>query len=137
MVMGAFSERKADSGQKVSLRGWRAGLGLLTVVILVASLAAAFSPGSGAPAVSALAPATKADAGSGSGTGPTSDPAANIAPSPNFLSDCSGTAFDNSSGCTNATLAAIDNARNQEGLPGMVLPTDWAQLTPAQQLFVS
>ncbi len=107
------------------------------MVILVASLAAAFAPGGGAPTPSALAPATKADAGSGSGTGPTSDPAANIAPSPNFLSDCSGTSYDNSSGCENATLAAIDNARNQEGLPGMVLPTDWAQLTPAEQLFVS
>ncbi len=107
------------------------------MVILVASLVAAFAPGGGAPGASALAPATKADAGSGSGTGPTSDPPANIAPSPNFLSDCAGTAYDNSSGCENATLAAIDNARNQEGLPGMVLPTDWAQLTPAQQLFVS
>ena len=50
---------------------------------------------------------------------------------------CAGTTYDNSTGCINATLAAIDNARNQEGLPGMVLPTDWAQLTPAQQLFVS
>jgi len=36
----------------------------------------------------------------------------------------------------NATLAAIDNARRREGVGPMTLPANWAQLTPAEQLFV-
>ncbi|HZU80904.1 MAG TPA: hypothetical protein VE991_13380 [Acidimicrobiales bacterium] len=61
---------------------------------------------------------------------------ANMAPSPNFLQSCSGTQYDDSSTCVGATLSAIDNARAQEGLPGMTLPSNWTSLTPAQQIFV-
>jgi hypothetical protein len=115
----------------------------LLLVTLTVALATTLAPGNrptnlaaGSPATSApVVPATKAGGGSGSGTG--NDPAANIAPSPNFLNSCTGTAFDNTAACENATLAAIANARNQEGLPGMVLPTDWAQLSPQQQLFTA
>jgi hypothetical protein len=126
---------------------------LLTVVIVTVALAATLAPraesgtgtglaaaaratsGVGAPATPT--PVTKANTGSGTGTGTPPDPAANIAPSPNFLTSCSGVAYDNSVGCEDAVLAAIGNARNQEGLPGMVLPTDWTQLSAPQQLFTA
>jgi hypothetical protein len=63
-------------------------------------------------------------------------PPANIAPDPDFLHSCSGSGYDDSAGCTGATLDAIDNARSREGLAAMTLPSNWAQLTPEQQLFV-
>jgi ribosomal protein L24E len=78
------------------------------------------------------APVTKAQ-----GILPPGNPPANIAPSPNFLSNCSGVSYDNTTGCTNAVLSAIANGREAEGLPGMVLPTDWYGLSPAEQLFVA
>ena len=68
---------------------------------------------------------------------PPNEPPANIPPSPNFLGSCSGTAYDDSSGCVSATLAAIANARSAEGVPAMTLPSNWAQLTPAEQLYVA
>ncbi|HXQ44943.1 MAG TPA: hypothetical protein VN816_09925 [Acidimicrobiales bacterium] len=83
------------------------------------------------------APATKAYPQSRQGILPPANPPANIAPNPNFLDDCSGLHYDDSTTCVNATLEAIANGREQEGLPGMVLPTDWTQLTPPQQLFVA
>jgi hypothetical protein len=57
-------------------------------------------------------------------------------PQPNFLPSCSGTQYDGSPGCTGAALAAIANARHQEGLPALTLPSNWAQLSPERQLFV-
>ena len=67
---------------------------------------------------------------------PPAEPPSNIAPSPNFLNSCSGTTYDDSSGCVNASLAAITNARAQEGLGPMVLPSNWTSLTVEQQIFV-
>jgi len=128
-----------------STRGRRVRIGLLALMALTVTLAGTLASGNrdgtslaarNAAPVSVV-PATKATAGSGSGSGAGNDPTSNIAPSPNFLSDCAGTAYDNSIGCENAVLAAIANARNQEGLPGMVLPTDWAELSPQQQLFAA
>ena len=83
------------------------------------------------------APVTKAYPQSKAGILPPGNPPANIVPNPNFLSDCSGSRYDNSSGCVNATLAAIANGRSAEGLPAMVLPTDWYSLTAQEQLFVA
>ncbi len=82
-------------------------------------------------------PVTKAYPQSRQGILPPGNPPANIAPNPNFLLVCSGAHYDDSSNCVNATLEAIANGREQEGLPGMVLPTDWTQLSPSQQLFVA
>jgi hypothetical protein len=88
-----------------------------------------------------------------------SNPPANIAPSPNFLqtghctfangvwgcaNPCvagSATAlswpgFTNGVACTDYVLQAINNARADEGVRPMVLPTNWFSLTTAQQLFV-
>ena len=62
---------------------------------------------------------------------------ANIAPQPNFLESCSGSQYDDSFPCVAATLQAIANGRSHEGLPPMVLPTNWSQLSPAQQIFVA
>jgi hypothetical protein len=64
------------------------------------------------------------------------DPAVNVAPSPDFLASCSGTAYDDSVGCVHAALSALNNARSESGLAAMALPTNWYSLTPAQQLFV-
>ncbi|MGH9208465.1 MAG: hypothetical protein ACRD1G_18260 [Acidimicrobiales bacterium] len=36
-----------------------------------------------------------------------------------------------------ATLQAIDNGRGHEGLPPMVLPSNWGQLSPQEEIFVS
>jgi hypothetical protein len=87
------------------------------------------------------------------------NPAANIAPNPNFLqtghcnfangvwgcdNPCvagSATAlswpgFTNGAACTNYVLQAINNARAAEGVRPMVLPTNWYSLTTGEQLFV-
>ena len=62
---------------------------------------------------------------------------ANIAPEPNFLQSCAGFQYDDSLTCVAATLQAIANGRSHEGLAPMVLPTNWAQLSPEQQMFVA
>ncbi len=62
---------------------------------------------------------------------------ANIAPQPNFLNSCSGSQYDDSFPCVAGTLQAIANGRSHEGLPAMVLPTNWSQLSPQQQIFVA
>jgi hypothetical protein len=68
---------------------------------------------------------------------PPHNPPANIAPAPNFLTACSSSGADNSSGCVSSVVAAIDNGRRAEGLAPMALPRNWASLTPAEQLFVA
>jgi hypothetical protein len=67
---------------------------------------------------------------------PPDNPPANVAPQPNFLATCSASGDDNSAVCTNSTVAAIDNGRRMEGLPGMALPGNWSALTPGEQLYV-
>jgi hypothetical protein len=68
---------------------------------------------------------------------PLQNPSADIAPEPNFLESCSGSQYDDSSGCVGATLDAIANARESEGLGAMVLPGNWTSLSAEQQLFVA
>ncbi len=85
-----------------------------------------------------------------------SNPAQNILPSPNFLSSgpCSGSpgsyactnpcvsttltwpVLTNDVTCTNYVLEAINNARTRENLAPMVLPSNWASLSTAQQMLV-
>ena len=65
------------------------------------------------------------------------DPASNIAPSTGFLGACGLAAYNDSFACVSEVLGAIDNARVGEGLAPMMLPTNWASLTPGQQLFVA
>jgi len=87
-------------------------------------------PPSPPPAHTAAATATH-------GILPPANPPANIAPKPNFLTACSGTTEDDSSGCVTTTVAAIDNGRGAEGLPGMTLPSNWNALTAQEQLYVA
>lgn len=68
---------------------------------------------------------------------PPQEPPQNIAPQPNFLNSCSGSQYDDSNACVQATLAAIANGRAAEGLAPMTLPSDWDSLSPAEQLFVA
>ncbi|MGA2521193.1 MAG: hypothetical protein ABSG81_10285, partial [Acidimicrobiales bacterium] len=124
-------------------------MGGLATAALVAALVTGLSPSVAAsaagasgrrspvPVAHAPVPVTKAQSQSRQGILPPAEPPANIAPSPNFLADCSGSSYDDSQGCLNAVVGAIDNGREDEGLPGMVLPTDWAQLTPQEQLFAA
>ncbi|HUY65063.1 MAG TPA: hypothetical protein VMV14_11190 [Acidimicrobiales bacterium] len=87
------------------------------------------------PASHAAAPAPAATVRRG--ILPPQEPPANIPPSPDFLQSCQGTQYDDSTGCVQATLSAIDNARGSEGLPAMALPGNWGQLTVQEQLFVA
>ncbi len=84
------------------------------------------------------------------------NPAANIAPSPNYLTSgtCTQTAtgwscdnpcisstliwptVDNAPSCTTYLVSAINHARTLEGVGAMVLPTNWYQLSTGEQLFV-
>jgi hypothetical protein len=84
-------------------------------------------------------PVTKAYPQSRQGILPPANPSANIPPNPDFVDDgaCSGYQYDDSTGCVSAVLQAIANGRAREGLPGMVLPTDWSTLSPTEQLFVA
>ena len=44
--------------------------------------------------------------------------------------------YTNDTQCTQYVLGAINAARSVEGLASMVLPTNWNNLTPTEQLFV-
>jgi len=76
-------------------------------------------------------------AGAGAAPDTARNPSSNTYPNPPFFDDCSGATYDDSSGCVNATVQAIDNARAGEGLGSMALPTNWYQLTPTEQLYVA
>ncbi|MHB8593970.1 MAG: hypothetical protein ACYDB3_06495, partial [Acidimicrobiales bacterium] len=73
----------------------------------------------------------------GAQTSQTGNPSASIYPNPPFFQSCSGATYDDSSSCVNATVRAIDNARQQEGVSDLALPTNWYSLTPAEQLYVA
>lgn len=68
---------------------------------------------------------------------PPHNPPANIAPQPDFLQSCSGSHYDDSSACVDASVAAISNARAVEALAPFTLPGDWFTLTPQEQMFVA
>ncbi|MGH9029709.1 MAG: hypothetical protein ACRDV4_08865 [Acidimicrobiales bacterium] len=82
-------------------------------------------------------PVTGAYPQSMEGTLPPGNPPQNIQPSPDFLGQCSGFNYDDTDACVLTTLQAIDNAREHEGLPAMILPTNWTSLSPQQQLYVA
>jgi hypothetical protein len=63
------------------------------------------------------------------------DPSANVAPAPDFFEWCSSASYSDSLACTEAALEAIDNARAREQIGPLVLPEDWDELTPQEQLF--
>ena len=63
------------------------------------------------------------------------DPAQNVPPSPAYWTLCLQQG-PSSQQCTDTIVQAIDNARALEGVGPMVLPSDFASLTAAQQTFV-
>jgi hypothetical protein len=65
------------------------------------------------------------------------DPTHNVAPVPDYVSSCAPEGTDSSPSCIAATLAAIDHAHDLEGVRPMVVPTDFAHLTVAEQIFVA
>ncbi|HXX89713.1 MAG TPA: hypothetical protein VEI83_05770 [Acidimicrobiales bacterium] len=124
----------ADTATLGFSRRARFGLGLLVIAALVLGPAVSTGPDGHTMAKArhhVPPPATK-----GGPSGP-NNPPNNIPPNPDFLQSCQGGTYDNSAGCTNATLQAIANARAQEGLGGMVLPGNWYSLTAQEQLFVA
>ncbi|HUB75498.1 MAG TPA: hypothetical protein VL977_00510 [Solirubrobacteraceae bacterium] len=96
----------------------------------------------------ALAPAA---AGKVHGIVPPRNPAANVAPSPNY-DNCQSDGYCvdeppcyapgsfaaqfSSPDCVDAEVQAIDNARAKEGVGPMYLPSDYASLTAQEQLLV-
>jgi hypothetical protein len=65
------------------------------------------------------------------------DPSRSVTPSPDYLNVCAPVGADSSSTCLRLTLGAIDTARADEGLPPMVLPSDFTSLSVPDQLFVA
>jgi hypothetical protein len=67
----------------------------------------------------------------------TDNPVNSIPAVPNYLDTCAPAGMDRSPVCLRLTLAAIDAARAREALSPMRLPSDFAQLSVPEQLFVA
>ena len=65
------------------------------------------------------------------------DPSQSVSPTPYYPNVCAPVGADTSGPCLRVTLDAIDSARAAEGLRPMALPSDFAQLTVPEQLFVA
>ncbi len=65
------------------------------------------------------------------------DPKGNVTPVPDYTRICGSSGIDDSAACIHATLEAINHAHALEGVRPMVLPTEFAQLSIPDQLFVA
>jgi hypothetical protein len=65
------------------------------------------------------------------------DPPQTVPANPDFTQVCAPSGLDSSARCLQSALEAIGNARAAEGVKAMVLPTGFASLSVAQQLFVA
>ena len=65
------------------------------------------------------------------------DPSHNVTPVPDYARACAAGGLDNSPACLGAALSAINHAHTMEGIPPMVLPSDFPRLTLPDQLFVA
>ena len=65
------------------------------------------------------------------------NPAGSVAPTPDYINLCAPAGVDTSVTCLRLTLAAVDRARGREGIGPMRLPSDFAQLSVPEQLFVA
>jgi hypothetical protein len=65
------------------------------------------------------------------------DPRHNVPAQPDYNEACSPSGLDSSDTCVEVTLQAIDNARQAEGVKPMELPSDFARLSVAEQVFVA
>ena len=75
-------------------------------------------------------PATESDTG-------IEDPTQNVSPEPDYTRVCVATGIDNSPSCLDSVLEAINHAHALEGIRPMVLPTNFAQMSIPEQLFVA
>jgi hypothetical protein len=64
------------------------------------------------------------------------DPARTVPAAPDYIPTCAPSGLDSSAPCLAAVLLAVDNARAQEGVKPMVLPTDFGRLGIPEQLLV-
>lgn len=96
---------------------------LIVAVLLVAALTDLAGAGRTAarPASPAPAPA---------------DPAHSLPADPDYFQSCAISGIDNSPGCLQVALQAIDNARKKEGLGPLLLPADFARLPFGQQMLL-
>ncbi len=69
--------------------------------------------------------------------GSLANPGGSVAPAPDYPDICAPAGTDTSSTCLRLTLAAIDAARADEHVRPMRLPSDLAQLSVPEQLFVA
>ncbi len=99
--------------QSVTRRSWWSGLGVALALVLAGCTSAAHTG-------SAL-----------------TDPPQSVSPAPYYPDVCAPVGADTSGPCLRVTLDAIDSARAAEGLRPLVLPSDFAQLTVPEQLFVA
>jgi hypothetical protein len=89
-----------------------------------------------APAAASAAPAPYPHATRATATGgTTSDPATNVAPTPDYWPTCTSSGAGSQT-CIDAVVAAIDHARALEGVAPMVLPSGFASMSTAVQTFV-
>jgi len=65
------------------------------------------------------------------------DPRHNVPAQPDYNAACAPSGLDSSDTCIEVTLQAIDNARQAEGVRPMQLPSDFARLSVAEQVFVA
>jgi hypothetical protein len=79
-------------------------------------------------------PASQGDASISYASSAPQPPSANVPADPGLTIPCRSPGDQGA--CITDTALAIDNARSQEGLGPIELPTDFASLTPAEQLFV-
>lgn len=64
------------------------------------------------------------------------NPAHSLPADPNYFQTCAISGIDNTPGCLQVALQAIDNARKKEGLGPLRLPADYARLPFPQQMLL-
>ncbi|MCL2395346.1 MAG: hypothetical protein FWC87_11750 [Acidimicrobiaceae bacterium] len=64
------------------------------------------------------------------------NPAHSLAANPDYFQSCALSGIDNTPGCLQVALQAIDNARKKEGLGPLRLPADFARLPFGQQMLL-
>ena len=121
-LMAGTKRRRARATRTPALRRLRAA-GTLALGVAV-SLGSVLALDTGAP-------------GRAAGASVAADPSRSVAPSPDYVDLCAPVGADSSSTCLRLTLGAIDTARADEGVRPMVLPSDFAQLSVPEQLFVA
>lgn len=115
-----------------AIRAGRIPRVLLSVVVLLSAVLLLVATGPAAlvgPGPAAATDASPAPA-------PPRDPSHSLPAHPAYFQWCAISGIDNSPGCLQVALKAIDNARKKEGLGPMRLPANYAQLPFGQQMLL-